>query len=1139
MLKSYPGKHMNNSLFSNVVIPTRQFIRWVFALLSLAVLSSCLSLGSGAGSTPVYSGDQWAILPTVNHSGVASAQGNVEALIETSLRARGVDSIQVLGGNDITEAKVQAANLGARYAIAGTVDQWGRSKLNGRDTRVSLQLAVHDLVTGQQVWKGEQSKAKRGSGSVSGVANQAIASLINNMNMLAGADQSTLNNRRDSAVTVASNSLTSGGAGAVPQALGFRTTGLDTDGFPAKVSGDFVGKSVAIFYGAQPPVDELSQFDRLVLEPDNIKANELKALTEHGALAYAYLSVGEVGPTRAYAADIREEWVLGKNDVWDSKVLDLNNPAVVDFLLRRIDALVKAGYSGLFLDTMDSYQIYAKTAEQKALQESAIASFVQQVTRQHAGIRLISNRGFEVLDQTGPYLEAVAAESLFASWDNAAQRYVDVPEADRQWLMGKLNSARSQFGLDIIAIEYLPPERRAEARQVATAVARLGFTPWVSTPQLDYIGVGSMEVMPRKVMLLFDSRANGRQASTEVHELVAPLIEYYGYVPEYVDVATQTLPAGELKGQVAGIVTWSSTQYPVTGLSDWFKRQMKSDIPVAMFGSPIIPLDQWMTEKLGISVNGSIHADSIKSTHKTKMVDYEKSIPVRVDALGLNARSTSSANEVHLSVGDNKGVQADLVVTGEWGGYAVHPAASNADLDDTYYWVTDPFAFLEKTLRLQKLPMPDVTTENGNRLWLAHIDGDALPSWAEVPGRKLGAEMIHQSILSRYNMPHSVSIVEAEMTSLDAVADRRPRMFDIARRIFAMPSVEVATHTYSHPYAWDKVGSYPGSGKFNLDVGNYQYSPEREIGGSARFINENLTSGDKKTELMLWSGNALPDEAALAAAYNNGLVNMNGGFTTISKAFPAISRISPMARTVGNYVQAYAPIMNENVYTNDWLGPFDGFRRVIETFEMTDKPRRFKPLSIYYHFYAGTKQASLLSLEEIYAWSVKQEILPVHGSYYARKVPDFRKVGVSRYLDGHWKLNNLGNIKSVRILDKNTWPELSMSQGLVGARRLHDGVYIHTNGSNKVLFKTGSEPSTGLHLVSANGKVSQWRRTAAGVEMRIVGEVPVKLELSSAAAGCAIRSHGRLIRGSRTANNTTVFTFSTTDTGNATLNCQA
>ena len=31
----------------------------------------------------------------------------------------------------------------------------------------------------------------------------------------------------------------------------------------------------------------------------------------------------------------------------------------------------------------------------------------------------------------------------------------------------------------------------------------------------------------------------------------------------------------------------------------------------------------------------------------------------------------------------------------------------------------------------------------------------------------------------------------------------------------------------------------------------------------------------------------------------------------------------------GDWFQVYAPMQNENVYTNNWTGPFYGFERVI------------------------------------------------------------------------------------------------------------------------------------------------------------------------------------------------------------------
>ena len=55
---------------------------------------------------------------------------------------------------------------------------------------------------------------------------------------------------------------------------------------------------------------------------------------------------------------------------------------------------------------------------------------------------------------------------------------------------------------------------------------------------------------------------------------------------------------------------------------------------------------------------------------------------------------------------------------------------------------------------------------------------------------------------------------------------------------------------------------------------------------------------------------------------------------------PRTTAIGALGITKGNNLQVYAPITNENIYTNLWQGPYYGFERVLETFEMTDKPRR-------------------------------------------------------------------------------------------------------------------------------------------------------------------------------------------------------
>ncbi|MGY8875065.1 MAG: endo alpha-1,4 polygalactosaminidase, partial [Pseudoalteromonas sp.] len=104
----------------------------------------------------------------------------------------------------------------------------------------------------------------------------------------------------------------------------------------------------------------------------------------------------------------------------------------------------------------------------------------------------------------------------------------------------------------------------------------------------------------------------------------------------------------------------------------------------------------------------------------------------------------------------------------------------------------------------------------------------------------------------------------------------------------------------------------------------------------------------------LWSGDATPGPKALELARDAGVLNVNGGNTDVNADNPSLSHISPIGRPERDLLyQIYAPILNENVYTNLWHGPYYGFRRLTETFEITEKPYRLKPYTIYYHFYSG------------------------------------------------------------------------------------------------------------------------------------------------------------------------------------------
>ena len=899
--------------------------------------------------------------------------------------------------------------------------------------------------------------------------------------------------------------------------------------------------NVAFFYGINPPVNALSQFDRLILESENITPSELADLKQHGSATYAYLSIGEVNPQRSWAGSIQPDWTMGVNTTWNSTVMDMTSSGWQSFVLQRVSSLVASGYDGLFLDTMDSYQLSSKDERSREAQQAALANLLQRIKQQHPSIRLISNRGFEVMDKVGVYLEAVAAESLFSGWNNNEGIYQEVTQQDRQWLSNKLTEIKQRHKVDIIAIDYVAPADRSTARDVAQKITDLGFTPWVANPGLDYVGVSSLEVIPREVIMLYDSRSNGTLDEAEVHTLLATPLEYMGYVPVYHDIAAHGLPHNNLKGAYAGVVVWHREHVNHDQYSEWLSKQLDDGLPLAMFGSIGTPLTETFSEKLGLKPVNNVDAFSLRPSTHDSMIGFETTVPVRIDRFAMSLLNDDVRNTSHLQFTDRYGLNIDTVLTGPWGGLAVFPSILDISPDGSRSWIIDPFRFLKTSLQLPDAPMPDITTENGTRLWFAHIDGDAMPSWAELPGRRLGSEVIRDEIIKRYKLPHTISVVEAEMYTPDTRdgPGRRDRMQKAARDLFALDYVEIATHTFSHPFHWRSLRHGSSSGVDNLPVADYFYDLDREIGGSARYIDNQLAPPDKKTKVMLWSGDAVPPAEAFSIADRYNLLNMNGGNTTITRTNPTVSAISPNARTIDGWTQVYAPIMNENVFTNEWRGPFDGFRRVIETLEMTDHPRRMKPMNVYYHFYAGTKKASLRSLEEIYDWSLQQEILPVVASEYIVKVPHFRSAGVARYLDGRWKVSGLGPIRSLRTLKNNSWPDLASSQHLIGTKKSHDATYIHTNGENTITFRMKSTRPQSPHLVSANAKINHWNRGESNtISTSLTGALPIVIELNGDKTYCQMSAAGKTVSGQLTPQGNTRFNLTTKETGDAVIDCK-
>jgi hypothetical protein len=636
------------------------------------------------------------------------------------------------------------------------------------------------------------------------------------------------------------------------------------------------------------------------------------------------------------------------------------------------------------------------------------------------------------------------------------------------------------------------------------------------------------------VLVVYDGAEEADLTSTPAHRQLALPLEHLGLAVDYAEVRAG-LPGGSLAGRYAGVISYF-TDDELADPGRWRRfvtRALDDGVPFVVVGHLGFTIDAPLAARLGLEgTEGDGLRPPLRLGRTDALVGLETRPrpgrdvpPVRVKGQGAVA---------HAEVVDSRGRRATPVFTTAWGGAALDPFVVQEGWRRRLRWVLDPFAFFARALRLPPMPVLDLTTENGSRLLLSHIDGDGFVSRAEFPGTPYSGEIIRREILERYPIPTTVSLIEAETGPAGLYPQQSQALEAIARGILALPYIEVATHTFSHPFDWARAATGAprvvdpddeddDDDPLHLPVPGYRFDLRREIEGSVRYIDERLAPAHKKTRVVLWSGSAFPGEDALRLTEALGLFHMNGANADEPIETLSLTMVPSSGRPVGRAFQVYAPAPNEIPYTNDWRGPYYGFRRIVDFFRFTDEPRRLKPLSIYYHFYSGTKPAALAALQEAYEDALSRDVRCVWVSAYAAKVRQFQEARLFRHADGSWRIDGVGHLRTVRLPREAGWPDLDRSQGVVGVRDLPQGRYVALDGSPSVRLVLRPQPPPGPYLERTNGEIMSHRRGQRDgrteVTLRLRGDGrPLSLSFGGCPAGGAVDvRRGTEIRGAHAA----------------------
>jgi hypothetical protein len=658
------------------------------------------------------------------------------------------------------------------------------------------------------------------------------------------------------------------------------------------------------------------------------------------------------------------------------------------------------------------------------------------------------------------------------------------------------------------------------------------------------------EPVRREILAVYDSREEPRPDQTRIHRFAEMPLNYFGFVVTYWDV-NAGMPGADRSENLRGIITWLRRP-PPAAFYVWAQQQVSHGVRMVVLGDSGLPSGNTsladankLFAEIGFGLSGAA-VDITYATrilHRDELIGFERPLDPVLPAFPIVGTFGSDVSS-HLILEHHEGnlvLASSVVLTSSRGGYAANgyfvyeePGTGRTK------WLIDPFAFFQKAFGAEMMPIPDVTTLSGRRAWFSHIDGDGwnnvtyIESYRDKP--TIAAGVILRELIAPYpDLPVAVGVIGADIDERYGTPEAARQA---ARELFALPQVEVATHTYTHPYQWSFFENYdrrleeriigpdesewkavlgdrmrrlarrlfPGlvrkggetEGKFIDDdppraYSDYPFDLDQEIRGAITAAEEMAPEGKHGT-LYLWSGGAEPFEGAIARTRRLGLRNLNGGDSRVDPDYPSISYLAPISRAVGAERQIYAGNANDYIYITDGGGRDHGFLHLDATINATESPRRLKPINIYYHMFAGERAAQLAGVRHHLDAARQAAVTPIAASHYAAIADGFFSTQMTALGESSWLIQNRGALQTVRFDDVAALAvDFTRSVGVIGQRRKDNSLYVALDEAyDEVIVALGpdageSADSSAPHLIEGRWTFRDMRRRECGFTVMAKG----------------------------------------------------
>ncbi len=230
----------------------------------------------------------------------------------------------------------------------------------------------------------------------------------------------------------------------------------------------FTPSSFQLYYGGDVKIvkkmtEQLQTGQVIAIEIRALSKSQLKKLLDEanyvGAKVVGYVSIGELGHLnkkkfQKFAKDdgTLAKIVVNQNPEFQSQRVDVDSKVWRDFVHSQIEEIYKTGVHGLFLDTVDTADVYSSNkmwSIQRRIQSvNAMINFIREIKQKHPRKFLMQNRGLNIIgkevfvgDATGKMIPGQHLENFnkgnpdFVLWEDAFSQTGDWAIAQQQKLI--------------------------------------------------------------------------------------------------------------------------------------------------------------------------------------------------------------------------------------------------------------------------------------------------------------------------------------------------------------------------------------------------------------------------------------------------------------------------------------------------------------------------------------------------------------------------------------------------------------------------------------------------------------------------------------------------------------------------------